>query len=92
MKSRKVKQVVLVMLVLALLSFSIASIAIPASPPAGAAQAEEMVAFNTKTFKYHCLSCQWAIKCTRNCITIPVSEAKQRGGIPCKVCGGTCKR
>jgi hypothetical protein len=52
--------------------------------------AEEKVAFNVETKKYHCLSCQWAIKCTRNCIEVPKSEAKRQGGIACKVCGGTC--
>jgi hypothetical protein len=72
---------------------------IPAlSPGRGVAQsrvesvaaAEESVAFNTETHKYHCLKCKWAIKCTRNCITIPKSEAIKRGGVPCKVCGGSC--
>jgi len=49
---------------------------------------EEMVMFNTNTFKYHKPSCEWAQRCTRNCIYIPLSEAIRRGGIPCKVCGG----
>ncbi len=57
-----------------------------------AAAQEEMVAFNTKSLKYHCLSCEWAIKCTVNCVQIPKSEAIRRGGVPCKVCGGTCKK
>jgi hypothetical protein len=54
------------------------------------ARAEEKVAFNVETKKYHCLSCTWAIKCTKNCIEVPLSEAKHLGGIACKVCGGTC--
>lgn|GEM_PF-5216321 len=49
---------------------------------------EEVVAFNQKTLKYHKLDCIWALRCTKNCITIPKSEAIKRGGIPCKVCGG----
>ncbi|SRR6266571_242270 len=52
---------------------------------------DEMVAFNTKSHKYHCLSCQYAVKCTQNCIQIKLSEAIARGGVPCKVCGGSCK-
>lgn len=48
----------------------------------------EMVMFNTKTLKYHKPSCQWAIKCTVNCIKIDKKEAIKRGGKPCKVCGG----
>jgi len=54
------------------------------------AGSEEKVAFNVETKKYHCLSCQWAIKCTRNCIEVAKSEARRRGGIACKVCGGSC--
>lgn len=49
---------------------------------------EQTVLFNTKTNKYHKPTCIWAIRCTRNCISIPKSEAIKRGGIPCKVCGG----
>jgi hypothetical protein len=48
----------------------------------------EKVLFNTKTHKYHIQSCNYAIKCTVNCIKIEKQEAKARGGIPCKVCGG----
>jgi len=49
---------------------------------------EEMVKFNTHSLRYHKPSCEWAKKCTRNCIYIPLSEAKKRGGRPCPVCGG----
>ncbi len=48
----------------------------------------EMVMYNTKTYKYHKVLCKWAKKCTVNCIKIDKKEAIQRGGIPCKVCGG----
>lgn len=46
------------------------------------------VAYNTKSHIYHDHSCEWAHKCTKNCITIDSSEAIRRGGRPCKVCGG----
>ena len=53
---------------------------------------DALVAFNTKSLKYHCLICEWAHKCTRNCVTITRTEAIKRHGIACKVCGGTCKK
>jgi len=56
--------------------------------PVPSQQQEQSVMFNTKSLKYHSPTCQWAIKCTKNCISIPLSEAINRGGIPCKVCGG----
>jgi hypothetical protein len=59
---------------------------------ASAAAAEEKVAFNVESRKYHCLSCRHAMSCTKNCIEITLSEAKRRGGVPCKVCGGSCSR
>ena len=46
------------------------------------------VIFNTKTLIYHAPSCEWARKCTRNCITIDHTIAQRRGGTPCKTCGG----
>lgn len=48
----------------------------------------ETVVFNTKTLKYHKPGCQWAQKCTVNCIKTEKKDAKAKGGIPCKVCGG----
>jgi hypothetical protein len=51
---------------------------------------EETVAFNVKTRKYHCLRCYYVKRCTRNCIEVSLSDAKARGGVACKVCGGTC--
>ena len=47
----------------------------------------EMVMFDTQTLKYHKLGCQWAKKCTVNCIKIDKKEAIRRGGVPCKICG-----
>jgi hypothetical protein len=46
------------------------------------------VYFNVKTHKYHKPTCIWAQRCTRNCVMIPRGEAINRGGVPCKVCGG----
>ncbi len=54
------------------------------------AKAEETVAFNTQTHKYHCLTCTWAIRCTVHCVKIAKSDAVKRGGVPCTVCGGSC--
>ncbi len=55
------------------------------------AKAEETVAFNTRSHKYHCLTCPAALRCTVHCIKIPKSDAVKRGGVPCKVCGGSCR-
>lgn len=48
----------------------------------------ETVVFNTKTYKYHKISCRWAQKCTVNCVKIEKKQAQKQGGVPCKVCGG----
>lgn len=47
----------------------------------------ETVVLNTKTHKYHKMSCKWAQKCTVNCTKIDKKQA-QKLGVPCKVCGG----
>ena len=54
------------------------------------AVSDEMVAFNTSSHKYHCASCRSARQCTRNCVSIPLSQARQRG-TPCSICGGSCR-
>ncbi|MCD8024905.1 MAG: hypothetical protein LUE64_05170 [Candidatus Gastranaerophilales bacterium] len=48
---------------------------------------ENFVIYNLSSGKYHKESCTWAKKC-QNCIKIPVKEAKEKGGKPCRVCGG----
>lgn len=48
----------------------------------------EIVVFNVKTYKIHKVSCASAKQCTVNCIKIDRSDAKARGGVPCKQCGG----
>ena len=83
----------------ALLSIVIALAAFIASPVPGAvhgpfavaAAAQQKVVFNTRSHKYHCASCPAAVRCTRNCIVITLADAKARGGVPCKICGGTCR-
>ena len=47
----------------------------------------QMVSYNTKTKKYHELTCRHAKSCDVNCVKIDKKEAKKRGGSPCKVCG-----
>jgi len=49
---------------------------------------ERMVMFNQHSLTFHDPNCVWARKCTRNCISVPLSEAIKQGGVPCKVCGG----
>ena len=51
----------------------------------------ETVTFNRKTHKYHCVTCAWAIRCTKSCVDVPTSAAVKAGGVPCKVCRGTCR-
>src|SRR5262245_41806890 len=53
---------------------------------------DESVAFNTQSLTYHCVECESARQCTVNCIVLPKSEAVRRGGVACRVCGGSCKR
>lgn len=65
-------------------------VAISTNPPPAGKKQNEIVAFNTKSLKFHCRTCSAAKRCTRNCIDITHAEAKKRGGVPCKICGGTC--
>ena len=53
---------------------------------------DDKVVFNTQSHKYHCATCEYAVRCTKNCVTITKEEAIKRGGVACKVCGGTCKK
>lgn len=47
-----------------------------------------IVVLNVKRMIYHSLSCQWAHRCTKNCIKTTKQEAIGHGARPCKVCGG----
>lgn len=81
MKMKKILTRFLILtLIINLFAFALNTTALPVSA--------EMVMYNTKTGKYHTLTCKWAKKCTVNCIKIDKKEAKKRGGVPCKVCGG----
>lgn len=46
------------------------------------------VAYNVNTRIYHDRGCEWARKCTKNCVVIDHNDAIRRGGRPCKVCHG----
>lgn len=45
----------------------------------------ERVVFNLRSHKYHLPACSAAKQCT-NCVEISRQEAKNRGGVPCKLC------
>ena len=53
----------------------------------GFACAKNQVYFNINSGKYHKISCIHATRCTKNCICVNKSRAKETG-VPCKVCGG----
>lgn len=46
----------------------------------------DRVIFNMTSKKYHKPSCNTVKRCT-NCVELSRKEAKERGGVPCKVCG-----
>lgn len=62
-----------------------------ATPAPAQTPSSPLVVFNTHSHKYHCPLCKWALRCDKNCVTIPLEEAKKRGGTACKVCGGVCE-
>lgn len=61
-------------------------------PLVASASQEETVAFNTKSLKFHCLNCEWAVKCTVNCIEISRSEAITRGAYLARFAGEGASR
>jgi hypothetical protein len=50
--------------------------------------ADPDVVFNTQSLIYHRASCSSARRCTKNCVVVKLSEAKERGGRACRICGG----
>ena len=50
--------------------------------------AEEIVAFNNRSKKYHCRKCRTIGNCT-HCVDMALSKARERG-VACKVCRGSC--
>lgn len=63
---------------------------IPSPSPTSAKS--DLVMFNQQSKKYHCPSCEWARKCTRNCVEITRAEAIRLGGVACRTCGGKCSK
>ena len=47
-----------------------------------------IVVLNTNRMIYHNVNCQWAHKCTKNCINVTKQKAIESGARTCKVCGG----
>lgn len=47
-----------------------------------------VVVLNVKRMIYHNPSCQWAHRCTKNCVKTSLEKALKHGARPCKVCGG----
>lgn len=47
-----------------------------------------IVVLNINRMIYHNVNCQWAHRCTKNCIKTTKQEAIESGARPCKVCGG----
>ncbi len=62
------------LLIMVCLNFSLAAFA-------------ETVVFNPDSKIYHSINCYHAVKC-KKCIKIEKKEAQNRGGRPCKKCGG----
>lgn len=48
---------------------------------------DSQILFNTRSKKIHCIDCPGTSRCT-NCVPMSASEARKRGGVPCKICGG----
>jgi hypothetical protein len=46
------------------------------------------VVFNLKSHKYHDPRCVWAVRCTSNCVSMPLAQVQAQGGIPCSYCLG----
>ncbi len=44
--------------------------------------------YNLSNAKLHLPDCEWAEKCTRNCIYISKKDLKKMFFVPCMVCGG----
>lgn len=49
---------------------------------------KDVVVYNLSNGKLHTHDCEWAEKCTKNCIYIKKRKLKKIFFIPCVVCGG----
>ena len=48
----------------------------------------DVVVYNLSNGKLHLHDCEWAEKCTKNCIYIPQKRVKKMFFVPCMSCGG----
>ncbi|MCQ2957715.1 MAG: hypothetical protein MJ180_02310 [Candidatus Gastranaerophilales bacterium] len=48
----------------------------------------DIVVYNLSNGKLHLPDCEWAQKCTKNCIYIKKKDLKKMFFVPCIVCGG----
>ena len=48
----------------------------------------DVAVYNLSNGKLHTADCEWAEKCTKNCIFIRKKDVKKMFYIPCLVCGG----
>jgi len=48
----------------------------------------DVVVYNISNGKLHLPDCEWAEKCTKNCIYLKKKDLKKMFFIPCIVCGG----
>ena len=48
----------------------------------------DVIVYNLSNGKAHRHDCEWAEKCTKNCIYIEKEKIKDMFFIPCAVCGG----
>lgn len=48
----------------------------------------DVAVYNLSNGKLHTADCEWAEKCTKNCIYLKKKEVKKMFYIPCLVCGG----
>ena len=49
---------------------------------------KNVVVYNLSNAKLHTHNCEWAEKCTKNCIYIKKRNLKDIFFIPCVICGG----
>ena len=48
----------------------------------------DVYVYNLSNAKLHTPDCEWAEKCTKNCIFISKEQLKDMFYVPCMVCGG----
>ena len=48
----------------------------------------DVVVYNLSNAKLHTHDCEWALKCTKNCVLVDKKQIDEMFYIPCLVCGG----